>query len=131
MKKDQDVPRLLQIARESLQVAEDLFKSKHYGFSASRSYYAMFYMAEAVLITKDLSFSSHKAVISAFGKEFVKKGILPQILHQYLRNAFNLRQLGDYGFIGAVSENKAKILLTQTKDFLDTIGKYLSQEGYQ
>jgi uncharacterized protein (UPF0332 family) len=131
MKKDQDIPQLLQMAKESLEVAEDLFKGKHYGFSASRSYYAMFYTAEALLITKDLSFSSHKAVISAFGKEFVKKGLLPQLLHQYLRNAFNLRQMGDYGFIGAVSENKAKILLEQTKDFIDAIEKYLSKEGYQ
>jgi uncharacterized protein (UPF0332 family) len=131
MKKDQDILPLLQMAKESLEVAEDLFNSKHYGFSASRSYYAMFYMAEAVLITKDLSFSSHKAVISAFGKEFVKKGILPKVLHQYLRDAFNLRQMGDYGFIGAVSENRAKILLTQTKDFVDTVEKYLSKEGYQ
>jgi uncharacterized protein (UPF0332 family) len=131
MKKDQDILPLLQMAKESLEVAEDLFNSKHYGFSASRSYYAMFYMAEAVLITKDLSFSSHKAVISAFGKEFVKKGILPKVLHQYLRDAFNLRQMGDYGFIGAVSENRAKILLTQTKDFVDTVEKYLSKEGCQ
>ena len=80
MKKDQDILPLLQMAKESLEVAEDLFNSKPYGFSASRSYYAMFYLAEAVLITKDLSFSSHKAVISAFGKEFVKKGILPKVL---------------------------------------------------
>jgi uncharacterized protein (UPF0332 family) len=91
MRKNQDIPSLLQMAKESLEVAEDLFKSKHYGFSASRSYYAMFYVAEALLLTKNLSFSSHKAVISAFGKEFVKKGLLPQSLHQYLRNAFNLR----------------------------------------
>jgi uncharacterized protein (UPF0332 family) len=71
MTKDKDIPDLLQMAKESLEVAEDLFKSKHYGFSASRSYYAMFYATEAVLLTKNLSFSKHKAVVSAFGKEFV------------------------------------------------------------
>ena len=129
MKKDQDIPNLLQMAKESLEVAEDLFKSKHYGFSASRSYYAMFYTAEAILLTKDLSFSSHKAIISAFGKEYVKSGLLPQSLHQYLRNAFNLRQMGDYGFIGAVSVNKAKTLIEQTKDFINAVEEYLKKGG--
>ena len=131
MTKDRDITDLLQIAKESLEVAEDLFKSRHYGFSASRSYYAMFYAAEAVLLTKNLSFSKHKAVISAFGKEFVKTDLLPQPLHQYLRNAFKLRQLGDYGFPGAVSEKKAQTLIEQTKDFIGTIEEYLRKEGYE
>lgn len=130
MRKNQDIPSLLQMAKESLEVAEDLFKSKHYGFSASRSYYAMFYTAEAILLTKDLSFSSHKAIISAFGKEFVKTGLLPQPLHKHLRNAFNLRQMGDYGFLGAVSENKAKVLIEQTKDFINAVEEYLRKERY-
>ena len=131
MTKDKDIPDLLQIAKESLEVAEDLFKSRHYGFSASRSYYAMFYAAEAVLLTKNLSFSKHKAVISAFGKEFVKTDLLPQPLHQYLRNAFKLRQLGDYGFPGAVSEKKAWTLIEQTRDFIETIEEYLRKEEYE
>ena len=131
MRKDKDIPDLLQMATESLEVAEDLFKSRHYGFSASRSYYAMFYAAEAVLLTKNLSFSKHKAVISAFGKEFVKTDLLPQPLHQYLRNAFKLRQLGDYGFPGAVSEKKAWTLIEQTRDFIETIEEYLRKEEYE
>ena len=35
MRRDKDIPDLLQMAKESLEVAEDLFKSEHYGFSAS------------------------------------------------------------------------------------------------
>jgi uncharacterized protein (UPF0332 family) len=131
MTKDRDVPDLLEMAKESLEVAEDLFKSKHYGFSASRSYYAMFYATETVLLTKNLSFSKHKAVISAFGKEFVRTNLMPQSLHQYLRNAFKLRQLGDYGLPGSVSEKKAQILIEQTKEFIETVEKYLRKEEYE
>lgn len=130
MMKEKDLADLIRMAKESFEVAEDLFKSKHYGFSASRSYYAMFYAAEAVLLTKNLSFSKHKAVIAAFGKEFVKTDLLPQPLHQYLRNAFKLRQLGDYGFPGSVSEKKAQTLIEQTKDFIRTVEEYLAKEGY-
>ena len=35
----------------------------------------MFFLAEAVLLTKGLRASSHKGVISLFGKHFVKTGI--------------------------------------------------------
>lgn len=131
MTKDKDIPDLLQMAKESLEVAEDLFKSKHYGFSASRSYYAMFYATEAVLLTKNLSFSKHKAVVSAFGKEFIKTNLLSQPLHRYLRNAFKLRQLGDYGLPGSVSEKKAQILIEQTSEFIGEVEEYLRKEGYE
>ena len=77
MKKDQDIPSFLQMAKESLEVAEDLFKSKHYGFSASRSYYSMFYSAEAVLLTKDLSFSSIKPSFLHLEKSLLKVVFFP------------------------------------------------------
>ena len=38
----------------------------------------MFYCAQAMLLTKNLSFSSHKGVISAFGEHFVKTGVFPK-----------------------------------------------------
>ena len=39
--------------------------------------------------------------------------------------------MGDYGFIGAVSENKAKILIEQTQDFINAVEEYLKKEGYE
>ena len=60
---------LLQKAGESIDVAELLIHQGFYDISASRSYYAMFYIAEALLFSKGLAFSSHSAVIAAFGRE--------------------------------------------------------------
>ena len=130
MRNDIDISDFIQKARESLEVAEDLFKSKHYDFSASRAYYAMFYSAETVLLTKDLSFSTHKAVISSFGKEFIKTKLFPSKLHKYIRDAFKLRQLGDYGSPGSISKEKSQILIEQAKEFIDTIEEYLRSKGY-
>ena len=42
-------------------------------FATSRAYYAMFYVAEALLLGEGLTFSKHSAVIAAFGKSFVKR----------------------------------------------------------
>jgi len=130
MKIDVDVSDLLKKAKESLEAAESLFKSEFYDFSASRSYYAMFYITEAVLLTKNLTFSKHRAVIAALGKECSKAGIFPQILHRYLADAFDLRQLGDYGSSGSISKDKAQELIEHAKEFIEIVEEYLRNEGY-
>ncbi|CAD6493933.1 MAG: hypothetical protein CHKLHMKO_00588 [Candidatus Argoarchaeum ethanivorans] len=48
MNKDKDISELIEKAKESLDAAKSLFEAGFYDFSAGRSYYAMFYTAEAV-----------------------------------------------------------------------------------
>jgi len=67
-----------------------------YDSAASRLYYAMFFVAEALLAARGYTFSSHRAVISAFGQYFVKTNELDPGFHKALTVAFNQRQLGDY-----------------------------------
>jgi len=59
-------------AQESLDAANELLKRRHHGFSASRSYYGIFYAAKAVLLHKDLQFRKHSAVIANFNRHVVK-----------------------------------------------------------
>ena len=129
--KDADISDLIKKAKESLNAAKSLLESRYTDFSASRSYYAMFYAAEAVLLTKNLSFSKHKAVISALGKEFVKSGALPSGLHRHIADAFDVRQAGDYGPVGSVGKEKARVLIENAKEFIETIAGYLKREGYE
>jgi uncharacterized protein (UPF0332 family) len=63
-----DQELLLKKAHDSLSAARVLEREAMYDFSASRSYYAMFYAAQALLLAKMLSFSKHSAVIAAFGR---------------------------------------------------------------
>ena len=130
MNEDKDISELIEKAKESLDAAKSLFENGFYDFSVGRSYYAMFYTAEAVLLTKNLSFSKHSAVIAAFGKEFVKPAILPKKLREYMVSAFDMRQLGDYGAPGSVSEARAQSLIGETKEFIETIEGYLMRGGY-
>ena len=69
-------------ARESLAAAQVLTKDGYYDFAASRAYYDMFYVASALLAVLGLSYSSHAAVISAFGREFAKSGKLDPKFHR-------------------------------------------------
>ncbi len=48
----------------------------------------MHFAAEALLLTKDLSFSSHGGVISAFGEHYIKTNILPKEMGRELNRAF-------------------------------------------
>ena len=51
-------------------------------FAVSRAYYAMFYVAEALLLGQGLSFSKHSAVLAAFGKRLTKPGIVSPEFHK-------------------------------------------------
>lgn len=58
-------------AQESLAASKLLIANGLHDFAASQAY-TMFYIAEAFLWDKGLSFSSHAAVVSAFGREIAK-----------------------------------------------------------
>lgn len=63
---------LLLKARQSLSAASLLLENGFSDYAASRAYYTMFYIAEAFLLGVRLSYSSHAAVIGAFGREFAR-----------------------------------------------------------
>ena len=73
-----EIESLIRKAERYLKSAEILLREGDYESSVSRTYYAMFYSAQAMLLTRELSFSSHKGVISAFVQHFVRTGILPK-----------------------------------------------------
>jgi len=89
-----EIGSLIKRARRYLQSAEILLKEGDFESCVSRAYYAMFYSAEALLLTKGLSFSSHRGVISAFGKHFVRTGIFSKDMSKEFHRAFEKRQLG-------------------------------------
>lgn len=53
-------------AKESLNAAKDLLNLGYWGYAASRAYYTMFHVASAMLLQRNMSFSKHSGVISAF-----------------------------------------------------------------
>ncbi|HHT9120586.1 MAG TPA: HEPN domain-containing protein [Candidatus Hypogeohydataceae bacterium YC41] len=121
---------LIERARKYLKSSETLLKEEDYESSVSRAYYAMFYSAEAALLTKNLSFSSHKGVISAFGEHFIKTNILPKEMGKELNRAFEKRQLGDYEYTFVISREEAEEILVNGKNFVEKIVLYLKQNNY-
>jgi uncharacterized protein (UPF0332 family) len=120
-----EVADLLAKAKQSIEAAELLFKDGYWDFSASRAYYAMFYSLEALFLDRNVSYSKHSAVIAAFGKDFIKTGIFDKKFHKYVLDAFDIRNIGDYGVMNAVFSEQAKELIANAKELIDCIRKYL------
>ena len=72
MKEDVSIKDLVNKAEKSLNASKLLLEKGFYDFAVARAYYTMFYLVEAILLTKGLSFSKHKGVIAAFGEHFAK-----------------------------------------------------------
>ena len=84
-------------------------------------------MAEAALLTKNLSASSHKGVISLFGEHFVKTGIFDRGLGKALNDAYDKRLIGDYGVGFTVTEEEARDMLETAKNFVQRLKNYLER----
>lgn len=116
---------LIKRAQRYLKSAEILLQDGDCESSVSRTYYAMFYSAQAVLLTKNLSFSSHKGVISGFGENFVKTGIFTKEMGREFNRAFEKRQAGDYDYTFVISNDEAEQMLRSGKEFVGKIAQWL------
>ena len=114
-------------AVRSLKTAENILKDGEVDFAGSRAYYAMFYVAEALLLQRNLSFSSHSAVTSNFGKEFARTGTLNPKFHNYLIKSQDRRNIGDYAIGIHLTENEVREMLAWAKEFIKAAENYLNQ----
>jgi uncharacterized protein (UPF0332 family) len=115
---------LVEKAKESLQAARLLHEHEQYSFAASRAYYTMFYLAEAMLLGDGLAFSKHSAVHAAFGERYAKTGRVPTGLHRYLIEGMETRHLADYSTTPVAAEEAAQ-QIARAEEFLEVVSHYL------
>jgi uncharacterized protein (UPF0332 family) len=109
---------LLDKAGRSIEAAQNLSEQGFHDFAISRGYYAMFYIAEALLDNEGLSFSSHAAVISAFGRYLAHAGKVPMEFHRYLIDAQAQCTLADYDPNSISSQEDVEEILDQAQALL-------------
>ena len=122
---------LLQKARDSLDASELLLKGGHPGFAASRAYYSMFYVAEALLLGLGLSFSKHSAVVAAFGQHLCRTGKVPTHFHRYLIEAMAFRHADDYSPRPSISGKQASEQIRKAGELLVFAEKELGKGNDQ
>lgn len=121
-----EVEELLDKATRSIKTAHKIFKDGEVDFAGSRAYYALFYIAEALLLERGLAFSSHSAVIANYGKEFAKPQTLNPKFHNYLIKAQDRRNIGDYAIGKHLTEDEVREMLDWAKEFLKAAKNFLT-----
>ena len=120
-----ETQQLLDKAQRALGAAKTLLDHGDADFAAGRAYYAMFYVAEALLHEKDLRSRKHAGVIALFGESFAKTGAMDAKFHRWLLDAFDKRILADYGIEAVLTREDSTQMITQAQDFLEASRRFL------
>ena len=117
---------LLEQAGDNIRAADMLIAAQFFEIAVSRSYYAMFYVAEVLLWEEGKRFSSHQAVRSAYGQFFAKTAKLDPKFHRYLLEGLRARHLADYVRGTELTEQDAIEATNAAEEFLAAAKQYLS-----
>ncbi len=120
--------KLFSLALEELDIATLLLERAHYRASISRSYYSMYYAAQSLLLSENIDTSTHKGLIRLFSLHFVKTGRFSSKWSNFLKEAYDLRQLSHYDadFTGTLAE--AEMLLEKAKTFVAEVERILNEQ---
>jgi len=122
--------KLLDKAIDTIEGAEILLDHKKTDLAAGRAYYALFYIAEALLNEKGLQFKDHGKVIGAYGKEFAKTNLLDPKFHRWLRLGFDTRLVSDYQADTTIEAAIVTNMINQAREFLEAAQEYLENKNF-
>jgi len=120
-------------AHERLVVAEELHHNGHYEDAVSRSYYAMYYAAKALLLSKGVATRTHRGLLAMIGDYYVKTGLFDYQTFNTLAHTETLRESADYGSGEEITEVISKNVLIDSRHFIETCEALFSQlcrEGF-
>jgi len=118
---------LMARARRSLDAARLLLEAGNPDFAASRTYYAMFYAAEALPLSRGLVFSRHGTLIAEFSREFVRSGEFAAEYGRALRDALDERIAADYHATEDFPSARSQRLLARAEAFVAAAQAFLDR----
>ena len=115
----------LDTANERLELSKIALTEGYFKDSVSRSYYAIFSAARALLAERHVDFKKHSAVISYFRREYIKTGVFDVRFSNYVGDAFRARQYSDYGDFVIVSREQAQEQYQHAVEFCAAVKNFL------
>jgi uncharacterized protein (UPF0332 family) len=125
-----EVALYIEHARQMLVVAEHNLNDGFHSSAINRAYYAIFYAANALLVTQGLARSKHSGVISAFRQHFVKPSLIEVEYSRLYGRVMSDRQAGDYEIDKMLATDQARSDLDDARSFVARMETYLRQEGW-
>lgn len=115
-------------AERYLKTADMLIEDGDYESSVSRSYYAMFFVARALLRQVGSEPQTHSGIRNPFGLHFVKEGPLSERFAGMLNDAEEMRTLADYAEEFVLTKENAQVTLRDAEDFVEQMSGLLRDE---
>ena len=108
-------------SNEIFEDAKLLAENELWNSCVNRLYYSSFYIVTALLANSGVNAESHNGVKRQFNLLFVKTGKISKDQGKLFSNLFDWRQETDYADFIEFDEDTVKPLLTQVKNFIETI----------
>lgn len=103
---------------QALKEARDNISMDNWNLAVNRLYYATFYMAIAVNLSKGETAKSHSGVFSIIAKNYIATGIMSKEAGALYRKLFSMRQTGDYDDLFDWTEEDVLPLLNPTESLI-------------
>jgi len=117
----------LKRSRQHLKSARDLLRNDDYADSISRSYYAIFQSARALLAINGLDSRKHSGVVSLFNRHFIKTGKLDKHWAVVLKDARRSREMADYTEIAEFSRQDAVEQIADAEAFVKAVESLIAK----
>ena len=108
-------------AHNTMKEVEFIITGKFWNLAANRLYYSVFYICEALLLSRQISASSHTGVSRMMHLHFIKNGILNEEEGALLGRLFRMRQTGDYDDLWDWTERDILPMISETKHLMSKI----------
>jgi uncharacterized protein (UPF0332 family) len=115
----------LEKAEEDIETAVELLSFRRYRAAVNRSYYALFSITTAVLLTKKLERSKHTGLEAAFNQHFIKAEIFEIEYGKIFNYVRQKREESDYTAKVMIDKETAEKIVKESKRFIRRMKKYL------
>ena len=122
-----EVEAFIRKAHRSLRAGEVLIIQGLAEHAIDRAYYAMFYAAKAMLLTRGAKAAKHKHVATTFEKLFVGSGTVDARFLGHLQDGFMSRHFATYetDLTSAISTEDAELTLEDARQFVAMADQFL------
>lgn len=124
------IKQLMALAGRALDTAQVNFDVGDWRAAVNRAYYAIFYAASAMLLTKGLERRKHSGVISAFREYFVRPKLIESEYSGFYGEVLVIREDADYAIEIPIDADAAEMALHQARRFVRRMQEYLTEEGF-
>lgn len=108
-------------ALKALTEAEFVAKGNFWNLAANRLYYSAFYICEALLLSKQISTTTHAGISRMMNLHFFKTGILDEDTRKLMSTLFRMRQTGDYDDMLDWSEEDIVPLIPKARGLVERV----------